>query len=668
MPTTILNIAIATPLRHCFDYLPPADCQNQVWQAGMRIKVPFGKREVTGILLGTTTQTTLPNKKLRQALAVLDDQTLFTSVLLRLLQRVSDYYHHPIGEVFATALPTWLRQGKAANISKRRLNLFVNSFATQSSKLKLSAAQTIAVQQITAALDTFQPFLLYGVTGSGKTEVYLQVIEQVLQAGRQALILVPEIGLTPQIIERFQTRFAVPIAILHSGLTERERVDYWLLAQTGQASIIIGTRSAIFTPLPKLGMIIVDEEHDLSFKQQEGLRYSARDIAVWRAQLEQVPVVLGSATPALESWQNVKRERYQLLTLPERAGAAVHPQFHIIDLRNQYAEHGLSKNLLARIQQHLAADGQVLLFINRRGYAPSLLCHHCGWALQCARCSTHMIMHQQPRQMQCHHCGSTHAIPTKCEACQQHTLQPLGLGTERVEQALAEHFPDTPLIRIDRDSTRRKGSLEDKLNSIQQGGARLLIGTQMLAKGHHFPEVTLVALINVDSGFYSGEFHATERVAQLILQVAGRAGRADKPGEVIIQTHHPQHPLLLQLLQQDYAHFAELALAERAAAEWPPFCYLALVRAEANKMELPLAFLTQLKQIITRLQLPISCLGPIPAPLEKRAGHYRAQLLLQSPQRGLLQQSLQQLIPHIENEKSARLVRWSIDVDPQDMS
>lgn len=662
----ILHIAIATPLRHCFDYLPPSESVPTDWQPGVRVRVPFGRREVIGILISCSTDTHLAADKLKPALAILDKTPLFSSTLFKLLQRVSTYYHYPIGETFATALPTWLRQGKASTISKARLTIAES--ATTEVNLMLNPAQEQAVQSINQALATFQTWLLYGVTGSGKTEVYLQVIAKVLAAGQQALVLVPEIGLTPQIGERFRQRFAVPIAILHSGLTERERVDYWLLAQTGQAKLIIGTRSAIFTPLPNLGIIIVDEEHDLSFKQQEGLRYSARDIAVWRGQLESVPVVLGSATPSLESWHNAKRGRYQLLSLPERAGTAVHPQFRVIDLRDQYLEHGLSKPLLAIINSHLQAAGQVLVFINRRGYAPSLLCHHCGWAAQCLRCSTHLILHHQPKQLQCHHCGSTQPIPVQCPDCRQTNLQALGAGTERIEQALAAHFPQVPLVRIDRDSTKRKGALATKLNKIQQGGAQLLIGTQMLAKGHHFPDVTLVAVLNIDSGFYSGEFHASERVAQLLLQVSGRAGRADKPGEVAIQTHQPQHPLLLQLLQQSYAQFAELALQEREMVQWPPFSYLALIRAEATQATAPTQFLTHLKQLAVQLNLAVNCFGPIPAPLEKRAGHYRMQLLLQSSERGAVHYCLQQLLAQMDHIKLSRQVRWSIDIDPQDMS
>lgn len=536
-------------------------------------------------------------------------------------------------------------------------------------QVPLSDAQSHAVQAIAKNLGTFQTFLLYGVTGSGKTEVYLQIIDQVLAAKQQALVLIPEIGLTPQTIERFQRRFKVSVVALHSGLTDRQRLNAWLMAKMGKAAIIIGTRSAIFTPLLKPGIIIVDEEHDLSFKQQDGFRYSARDLAVVRGRMEGIPIVLGSATPALESLYNAEQKRYQLLQLPERAGNASQPSFKIVDIRNQQLAEGiLSPQLLTAINHHLAKDGQVLLFLNRRGYAPVLLCHSCGWIAHCRHCDANMTFHQGIQQLQCHHCGTTQRLLNQCPQCHQNEFIPVGAGTERLEQALLNYYSPSSIIRIDRDSTRRKGALQTIFDSIHSGQSRILVGTQMLAKGHHFPDVTLVGILNADSGLYSSDFRAIERLAQLIIQVAGRAGRAEKSGEVLIQTHNPDHPLLQSLLQHGYFNFAQQALIERQQALLPPFSYQVLFHAEAANKTLPQQFLTQLRQYAAALATPeVLILGPVPAVMERKGGHHRAQLLLQAPNRHSLQTLLNALMPQIISLKTQRQVRWTVDIDPVDM-
>ena len=532
----------------------------------------------------------------------------------------------------------------------------------------LTPAQSSAVEQLAAQLDHFACSLLDGVTGSGKTEVYLQLIERVLSAGRQALVLVPEIGLTPQLVERFRARLDTPVAVLHSGLNDQERYNAWLAARDAEAGVIIGTRSALFSPLPNPGLIIIDEEHDLSFKQQDGFRYSARDLAILRAQKLGIPILLGSATPSLESLYNVRQGRYQHLTLPERAGSAVFPRFIIQDVRGQKLEHGLSAQLLAHMQQHLDNRGQVLLFLNRRGYAPVLMCHACGWHARCARCDAHMTTHRHQHKLRCHHCGSEQPLPTSCPECQAEDLMYMGLGTERVEQALQEKFPSARLVRIDRDTTRRKGAMQALLEQVHAGEADILLGTQMLAKGHHFPNVTLVGLLDADHGLYSADFRASERMGQLILQVAGRAGRAERPGEVLIQTHHPENPLLAQLAAHDYPGFAESLLQERAQAELPPYASLALVRAEATDAKAALDFLQAARDCAgTGGNDQPLLLGPVPAPMERRAGRYRAQLLLQSGDRQTLQRFLPGWLARIEALPAARRVRWSLDVDPQEM-
>ena len=531
----------------------------------------------------------------------------------------------------------------------------------------LNPAQQNAVTEVADTMGHFNCFLLDGVTGSGKTEVYLSLIEKVLQQGRQILMLAPEIGLTPQLMQRIQQRLSAPPVLLHSGLTDRARERAWLQAASGLVRIVIGTRSSIFTPMPELGLIIVDEEHDASFKQQEGFRYSARDLAVVRAHRHNCPVLLGSATPSLESLYNVERGRYQRLELAERAGTAKPPKLGLIDIRNIRLDGGLSPQLLAQIHETLAKKQQVMLFLNRRGYAPVITCHSCGWLSDCQRCDAHMTLHFDDGLLWCHHCGQQRRKPHNCPACGGSNLIPLGQGTERLEEALKQHFPDTPLLRIDRDNTRRKGSLERMLQAIQANEYSLLIGTQMLAKGHHFPDVTLVGIIDMDQGLFSADYRAAERMAQMVMQVAGRAGRADKPGRVLLQTRHPDHPLLQILIRNGYSAFAAEALIERQQAALPPFSYQVLLRAEAADSQAPARFLEEAAAVANEGSAGIEVWGPIPAPMERRAGKTRAQLLIQANSRAVLQRHLARLVPQWDKLKSGRRVRWSIDVDPQEM-
>ena len=533
---------------------------------------------------------------------------------------------------------------------------------------ELNPAQDTAVKTILEQRQSFSVSLLEGVTGSGKTEVYLRVIEQVIAAGSQALVLVPEIGLTPQLISRFQSRFDVPVVAMHSDLSERERLNAWLFAKQGTARIVIGTRSAVFTPFKQLGLIVVDEEHDPSLKQQDGFRYSARDIAVRRAQMLNIPIILGSATASLESLHNALQGRYTHLSLPERAGTAVHPKIRLLDVRSKPIYDGLSILLTDAIRKHLQAGQQVLLFLNRRGFAPTLLCHDCGWVSECKRCDSHMTLHFAHNRLRCHHCGSERSLDIKCPQCGGAELIPIGLGTERIEQVLHGLFPEVDVIRVDRDTTRRKGALEKKLAEINEGKVGILLGTQMLAKGHHFPNVTLVGVIDIDQGLFSSDFRAMERMAQTITQVAGRAGREETPGEVLIQTHHPQHPLLQILIQKGYHPFARMALVERQAAALPPYSYLALLRAEAVDAGKPYEFLNEAKQLAVQLAVAnVQISGPVAAPMEKRAGRFRAQLLLQASKRSELHRLLAPWVRQLEETKSGRKVRWSLDVDPIEM-
>lgn len=532
----------------------------------------------------------------------------------------------------------------------------------------LTVAQEHAVDVLREGYGRFFPCLLDGVTGSGKTEVYLRIIADVVARGEQALVLVPEIGLTPQLVQRFHHRFQVPIAVLHSNLSGDDRASAWLDACQGRSPIILGTRSAVFTPIPRLGVIIVDEEHDSSFKQQEGFRYHGRDVAVKRAKLAGIPIVLGSATPALDTLYNARQAKYHYLNLPSRVGARA-PTLELVDIRGHKLRDGLSPNVLLQVTEHLGRDAQVLVFINRRGYAPTLLCHDCGWVAQCQRCDARMTLHQQDQCLRCHHCGAERPIPQHCPECSCRALVPLGQGTERVDDALRQQFSDVEIIRIDRDTTRRRGSLEALFQRLQHGRRQILVGTQLLAKGHHFPNITLVIIINADQGLFSTDFRAGERLAQTIIQVAGRAGRAEQPGHVIIQTHHPEHPLLHRLLRDGYGGFAESALEERHATRFPPFTALVILRAEASHEQAPLRFLDSARRqfMAAEAESTIHVMGPIAAPMRKRAGRYRAQLIFQSQNRAVLQRKLSNWVRALDSLPDARRVRWSLDVDPQDM-
>jgi primosomal protein N' (replication factor Y) len=533
---------------------------------------------------------------------------------------------------------------------------------------ELNPDQLRAVEAVAASLEHFGAFLLDGVTGSGKTEVYLRLAEQVWQRGGQTLFLLPEIALTPQLEARFAARLTAPVAVFHSGLNDTERARAWNLAQRGDAAVLLGTRSALFAPLPRLGLIVVDEEHDASFKAQEGLRFSARDAAVMRAREWNVPVILGSATPSLESLHNAQRGRYRHLRLPERAGDARPPALRLVDVRNRPLEGGLSPPLLEAMRQALEAGGQILLFLNRRGYAPVLTCHPCGWIATCPRCDTPFVVHAREKRLHCHHCDAGRPLPLRCPDCGEADLRPLGLGTERVEQALKRLFPERNIVRIDRDTTRRKGSLQQALDGIHAGEAEILVGTQMLSKGHHFPNVTLAGVLDVDSGLYSIDFRAAERLAQLIVQVAGRAGRGEKSGQVLLQTRHPEHPLLQSLLREGYEGFARAALRERREAGLPPFGHLALLRAEAVDNEAPRAFLHKVAGILEQSgNKSVHFFGPAPAPQARLAGRHRWQLLLRAAERRVLQRALTALRGTLDDLQSARRVRWSLDVDPLDM-
>ncbi|WP_034055331.1 primosomal protein N' [Pseudomonas aeruginosa] len=738
MSDLILRLALPSPLRRLFDYRAPRGIPRSALQPGIRLLLPFGRRELVGVLIEVTDRSEVPEDKLKPALRVLDAKPPMPAHLLELCRWTAQYYQHSLGDTLSWALPNLLRQGEPAEARQQRfwhataqsslddprlaraprqrqalailkqhphgvshellnqleinkdsldllkekglVELEVRRHSTPpreggwlaQAELPLNPEQRAAFEAVRASHGGFHCFLLAGVTGSGKTEVYLQLIRETLAAGRQALVLIPEINLGPQTLARFERRFNARIALLHSALTDRERLDAWLAARDGEADIVIGTRSALFTPLKRPGLIIVDEEHDASYKQQDGLRYHARDLALVRARLENVPILLGSATPALESLHNAQAGRYGLLRLTQRAGGAHPPKFIRLDVKSMPLDAGLSRPLQQAIGDTLAAGQQVLVFLNRRGFAPTLLCQDCGWISQCPRCDARMTMHQGSGELRCHHCDHRQRPPMNCPQCGKLDLRPLGAGTERAEERLRILFPNHPVLRIDRDSTSRKHAMRDLFATINSGEPCILVGTQMLAKGHHFPRVTLVAILDADGGLFSADFRASERMAQQIVQVAGRAGRAEEPGRVLIQTHLADHPLLVQLTEDGYFAFAEQALSERRAAGLPPFAHLALLRAEAHKPGQAEAFLdsacSAAEQLLEQMGGPeVELLGPVPAPMERRAGKHRAQLLLQCMSRAPLHRLLTPWLQSLEQLPGGRQVRWSLDIDPIDL-
>ncbi|HEX2648713.1 MAG TPA: primosomal protein N' [Burkholderiales bacterium] len=656
----VLRVALDVPTDKVFDYVAG---EANAAQPGDRVAVPFGKRSKIGVVLEAGAASELGASRLKPIERVLDDAPRLPADWLEQMRFLAAYYQRPLGETVASALPPRLRSGKPPPKERSPSPLaeagrrFVSGHAP-------NAAQAEAIARIGAALGRFRAFLLHGVTGSGKTEVYLQLVAQVIARGNQALVLVPEIGLTPQLEARFRAAFPeTGIAVLHSALEDGARTRAWLAAARGEASIVLGTRLAVLTPLPRLAIVIVDEEHDASFKQQEGLRYSGRDAAVQRAKLAGCPVVLGSATPSLETWHNSAAGRYERITLPARAvpGAKL-PSVRTIDLRTAPVENGLAAPVLEAIKARLARGEQSLVFLNRRGYAPVLACEACGWAASCARCSAHLVLHSPGPRLLCHHCGATERVPRECPTCGNVDLRPLGRGTQRIEETLEALFPAARVVRIDRDSARRRDELARKLEDIRRGEAEILVGTQLLAKGHDFPSLTLVCVLNADTALLSTDFRSAERLFATLAQVGGRSGRREQPGEMLVQTRYPGHPLFGALARHDYAGFAEGQLAERKAAGFPPFVHEAALRAEARKLDLTMDFLRSAALLVPAPE-GITLYDPVPHVITKRAGYERAQLLVQSPSRPVLQEFLRAWSARLA-ESAPRSIRWHLDVDP----
>lgn len=658
MSSLFLKVAVAFPV-DILDYFPPPNVEITPAQIGCRVRVPFRNKETIGLLMGISNTPDVSIEKIKPTLELVDNVPLIYKENLTLIQWAAKYYHCKIGWTVQTALPNVLFQRQELpNYKTPNIPPF------QENVLDLNEAQQRAVQVVEENFGKFKPFLLEGVTGSGKTEVYLQLIDKIIKNGQQALVLVPEINLTPQTVDRFQKRFEIPIATIHSNIAKIKRLNMWQMARDGVAKVVIGTRSAVWTPMLNLGLIIVDEEHDSSYKQQDGLLYSARDVAIRRAQLHDIPVVLGTATPSLESFYNTQQNKYQLVSLPKRAGAAKPPSYRIIDMRQYQNFEQLSRPLRQAIAQRLEKKEQVLIYLNRRGFSPSLMCYACGWVAMCFRCSARLTVHAETTLLHCHHCGSKQKLPQHCPSCQSAQVKPVGFGTERIEQALEKHFPHARILRIDSDSTRQKNAMTGFLTQIHNGEADILVGTQMLAKGHHFPKVTLVGVINADSGLLSGDFRASERLAQALIQVAGRAGREEAAGEVIIQTYHPQHPLLVTLLKENYRKFMVLALQERKEMGLPPYEFMALLRAQCKTQSKLQSFLQQARAAAEQFtDLPVQIFGPLNAPLAKRAHFFRGQLLLQASQRAVLHELLNRWLLQLPNK-----IHWILDVDPLDFN
>jgi primosomal protein N' (replication factor Y) len=656
----IAQIALDVPLDATFDFRVPEGLDPGV---GRLVVVTFGRAKKVGVVVGRTPRSELAPERLRDIEAVVEDVGRLAKPELDLYRFCAAYYVRPLGEVIGASLPPRIRQ------VRRRAFATVASAAGGDTGFQetvaLTADQVRAVQLIREGFGRFHPVLLQGVTGSGKTEVYFRAIAELLAQGGQVLFLVPEIGLTPQLEAQFRSRFpGAQIVGAHSHLSEGERAEGWLAAQSGRARIVLGTRLAVLSPFANLGLIVVDEEQDASFKQHEGLRYSARDVAVRRAQLLGIPIVLGSATPSLESYANAKQGRYALSELRTRAtSGAEMPVVRTIDTRVDRPEEGLSATLVAAIARRLERGEQSLVFVNRRGFSPVLYCRDCAWTSSCERCSAKLVLHLKGGELRCHHCGHRRPIPERCPKCGGLDLAPVGHGTQRVEEALKARFASARIARVDRDSTARKGAFKRVLEQVRDAEVDILVGTQMLAKGHDYPGLTLVGALDSDSGLFSADFRASERLFSQLVQVAGRAGRSERAGEVLIQTDFPTHPLYAAVASHDYASFADEALEERKAASFPPYAHLALLRAESKRAGEAVAFLRDAARLARSVSDRVEVFDPVPAPLERKAGFVRAQLLVRAKSRAALQPFVREWKARLDAQGERR-VRWSLDVDP----
>jgi len=657
----IAHVALDVPLDERFDFRIPEGIEAPL---GALVVVPFGRARKVGVVVSHAQRSAVPVERLKSIESRVEDVLPFGPAELELFEFCAGYYQRPLGEVIAASLPPRLRQVSRRRIVPPAVEHRPSGFATT---VPLIPEQQSAVDLVRNHAGEFRPVLLHGVTGSGKTEVYLHLGADARARGCQALVLVPEIGLTPQFEAQVRARFpGATVVAAHSHLNEGERAVAWLAAQSGAAQVVLGTRLAVLMPFRDLGLVVVDEEHDGSYKQQEGLRYSARDVAVRRAQRLGIPVVLGSATPSLESFSNAREGRYDLALLPARAAAgATLPTVRTVDTRADRPTDGLTFALLEAIRARLARGEQSLVFVNRRGFAPVLFCRACAWHSTCPRCSANLVLHLRDGELRCHHCGRRDRVPTNCPNCGAADLAPVGQGTQRVEEALAAALPQARIARVDRDSTAKRGALKAVFERVKSGEVDVLLGTQMLAKGHDYPALTLVGVLDADSALFSADFRAAERLFAQLVQVSGRAGRGARPGEVLIQTDFPHHPLYAAVARHDFDDFAAAALDERRLAGFPPFSHLALLRAESKKPGEATKFLQGAARLARRI-VGVEAFDPVPAPLERKAGFERAQLLVRSASRGAMQPFLRRW-RHALTERDDRRVRWSVDVDPQEV-
>ena len=722
----LIEIILPIPIPGYFSYSVPKNIERSKIKIGCRVKVPFGSRIIVGIVYKLSGNYLNKNIVYKEIKTLIDDNPILDANTFALAEWASKYYHHPIGEVISYFMTPSLRRGEKASFAsidnfrittkgefasleslknspkqQEALAIFkdlhslirvtAKAYNISSSSIKaleekslvikenientpeyrssneiqekkeLNKEQKIAIDQINSSSGG-DILLINGITGSGKTEVYMEAISKIIKSGKQALVLIPEIGLTPQTEDRFKKRFGSKVVSMHSNKNNRERLDAWLSASRGYIDVIIGTRSSVFTPFKDLGIIVVDEEHDLSYKQTEKFRYSGRDIAIYRSKLLNIPIVLASATPSLESIKNTKDKKYSLIELKKRATGAALPKYVPIDIRGQELQNGFSQSLLNEMEYELSKSRQVLIFINRRGYAPAMVCNSCGWIVSCNSCDASMTIHSNPYRMQCHHCDAKHAITKECLSCGKEEFNLFGVGTQKVEEFLEKKFLPYKVLRIDKDTTTKRSSMSNYLKEISSGKPMILVGTQMLAKGHHLSNVTLVGILDADSGLFSADFRGSERVAQLITQVAGRAGREENQGTVLLQTYCPDHPQIEELLTGDYQKFSDRILKERSLAKTPPFSYQARFQAESAKGKLAQDLLQNLKSRVKSKDFRL--VGPIPSIMERKAGIFRWELNIYSESRRSLHRELEEMISILYIQKKVSKVRWSLDIDP----
>lgn len=723
----IIQVALPIPFADCLTYLVPQSISFEDIVIGIRLIVPFRNKHMVAIVINKDQKGY--TKNLKEMISIMDSEEFLPKLSLKFMRQVHNYYLTPYGEVIFTGIPKWYKNVKNPELPKeiwwqvknhlddseikasfksvKQQNIFAylqdngplqsrsmshiekgasaqcqalfkKGYLLQSNLcfvdakpppdpgFTLTPDQSNAINKISANTG-FDCFLLDGITGSGKTEVYIRLVKQLVSESKQALVLVPEIGLTPQLFHEFAKRIQGRVAVFHSGLTPVARARAWVKAKSGDIDVIVATRSGIFTPFKNLGMIIVDEEHDLSFKQQDGFRYSARDLAVMRSKMENIPVILGSATPSLETFNNAQLKKYQWLKLRSRTNKQDLPSISVLDVRSHKMQKGLSKQVLQQIDDEIKKGNQALVFLNRRGWSPKLTCQDCGWVAECDECDTYLTYHKHINRLRCHHCERIYGIPEFCPECGSQKVETMGVGTEKIHIGLETHLKGIKVIRVDRDTVKTPNQWQRTVDEIKSGIPCVMVGTQMLSKGHDFPNLTLVVIVNVDNSFFSIDFRATEHLSQLMIQVSGRAGRKDKTGKVVIQSQCPQHEFFKLLLEKSYEDYALHELEQRAAVGFPPASFMAIIRARSRNEKTVNDFFETILENTTENET-VSIMGPIPAPMYKKMGQYQMQLIFNGNDRKSLHNSLKQIVGFLRNNKICNNVIWSLDLDPINLS